>query len=337
MNNTRRNFIKATGLLGAASFMPLPSLAMDGTTTKTIAADCTLIPSETAGPFPLDLTANTFYLRQDIRESQQGVPLNLRLKVLGVTNCQPMSNVRVNIWHCNKDGVYSGYNTNNNPGDASSTFLRGYQITDAQGEVTFKTIFPGWYNGRITHIHFQVYVSSSYSAVSQLTFDIEQKNTLFTAHKDIYTKGNDPLTFSSDNIFSDGYTVQLATLTRNETTGEYESYMEIAVQGEGTLGVGHIEKENAKYFSLGQNYPNPYHKDISIPLTLHQSGRVVIELFDLNGKKLLVLHDNQLSEGDHTVSFTMDNLGLPVAPYLYQITFTNIHGTFTDIKMMTPQ
>lgn len=328
--------MKATGLLGAASFMPLPSLAMDGTTTKTIAADCTLIPSETAGHFPLDLTANTFYLRQDIRETQQGIPLNLRLKVLGVNNCQPMPNVRVNIWHCNKDGVYSGYNTNNNPGNANSTFLRGYQITDAQGEVTFKTIFPGWYNGRITHIHFQVYVSSSYAAVSQLTFDIEQKNALFTAHKDIYTKGNDPLTFSSDNIFSDGYTVQLATLTRNETTDEYESYMEIAVQGEGTLGVGHSEKENAKYFSLGQNYPNPYNKDIAIPITLRQSGEVLIELFDLNGNKLSVLHKNFLTEGEHIVPCNIQELGLPIAPYLYQITFTNNQGVFTDIKMMTP-
>lgn len=328
--------MKATGLLSAVSLMPIQSLAGDHSTSDGIAADCTLIPSETAGPFPLDLSSNTYYLRQDIRESQPGVPLQLRLKVVGVNNCQPMPNVRVNIWHCNKDGVYSGYNTNNNPGDANSTFLRGYQITDANGEVTFKTIFPGWYTGRITHIHFQVYVSSSYAAVSQLTFDLNEKNALFTAHKDIYTKGNDPLTFTSDNIFSDGYTVQLASLTFNNTTGEYESYMEIAVQGEGTLGIGHIEKENAKYFSLGQNYPNPYQNTTSIPFTLRQSGRVIIELFDLNGKKLFLLHDNHLSQGDHTVSFTMDNLGLPVAPYLYQITFTTIHGTFTDIKMMTP-
>src|SRR5690606_34097737 len=110
------------------------------------------------------------------------------------------------------DGLYSGYSQSNNPGQAGLTYLRGYQYTDANGEVDFLTIFPGWYIGRICHIHFQVHVSSSYSAISQLTFPIAAKNALYAAHAGIYTKGADPLTYSSDNIFSDGYQYQLATL-----------------------------------------------------------------------------------------------------------------------------
>ncbi|MEZ4687486.1 MAG: hypothetical protein R3B47_15900 [Bacteroidia bacterium] len=99
-----------------------------------------------------------------------------------------MQSVRVNIWHCNKDGLYSGYDGNNNPGQAGLTYLRGYQMTDANGEVEFITILPGWYNGRICHIHFQVYVSSSYAAISQLTFPIADKNAIYQANSTLYTK-----------------------------------------------------------------------------------------------------------------------------------------------------
>lgn len=84
----------------------------------------------------------------------------------------------MNIWHCDKDGLYSGYSQNNNQGQAGLTYLRGYQMTDASGNVEFVTIFPGcrW---RICHIHFQVYVSSVYAAISQSAFPLAEK-TRFT-------------------------------------------------------------------------------------------------------------------------------------------------------------
>src|SRR5262249_37807847 len=152
--------LKTTGLLGAASLLPFQKTLLK-------AADiCTLIPTETAGPFPLDLTANTFYFPQDIPETQQAVQFNLKLKIFGIGTCLPMPNLRVNIWHCSNVGLYSGYEQPGNVGQAGLTYLRGYQFTDANGEVEFITIFPGWYNGRICHIHFQVYVSSSYAAIS---------------------------------------------------------------------------------------------------------------------------------------------------------------------------
>ena len=115
------------------------------------------------------------FFRQDVREDEEGVQLNLRMKILGTDNCGPLPNVRVNIWHCSKDGWYSGYDGNNNPGQDGLTYLRGYQITDANGEVEFITILPGWYTGRICHIHFQVYVNSAYAAISQLTFPIARR------------------------------------------------------------------------------------------------------------------------------------------------------------------
>lgn len=146
MKKNRRDFIKATGLLGAASFLPLNNpLSMLNKADNF--GDCVLIPSETAGPFPLDLTDNTYYFRQDVREDRTGTLLKLKLKIIGLQNCLPMQNVRVNIWHCDRAGLYSGYynpiNTGSTPETANMKWLRGYQLTDANGEVEFITIFPG--------------------------------------------------------------------------------------------------------------------------------------------------------------------------------------------------
>ena len=119
-------------------------------------SNCVLVPSETPGPFPLDLTENTFFFRQDIREDRAGVPLRQKIRIVGADNCDPMPNVRVNIWHCDRDGDYSGYAA---MGSEGQNYCRGYQMTDANGECEFLTIFPGWYPGRTTHVHFQVHVS----------------------------------------------------------------------------------------------------------------------------------------------------------------------------------
>lgn len=324
----KRQFLKTTGLLGVSSLFPVGKLlaANVGTTPQA----CTLIPSETAGPFPLDLTANTFYFRQDVRETKEGVQLNLKMKIIGAQNCEPMQNVRVNIWHCDKDGNYSGYDS-----QAGQTYLRGYQITNANGEVEFITIFPGWYPGRTCHIHFQVYVSSSYAAISQLAFIDSAKNALYSENPSIYTKGTDPVSIASDGIFSDGYTYQLATLTPNAATGGYNSYLEVTVQGSGTSGVGYQEMQNAKQFVLGQNFPNPYTDVTSVPVTLHRPSEVTLELWDLMGKKVATIAEKALGAGDHIFDIELASLGLSAANYIYQLQVQNVSGNFGDCKMMT--
>lgn len=329
----RKDFIKNLGLAGLG--LTLPATTVLGKTFNKTKADCVLIPSETAGPFPLDLTANSTFFRTDIKESKTGVPLNVKLKILGLNNCGAMQNVRVNIWHCDKDGLYSGYDTNNNAGQAGLTYCRGYQMTDANGEVNFGTIFPGWYTGRICHIHFQVYVSSSYSAVSQLTFDVSTKNSIYSANSSLYTKGTDPMTLASDNIFSDGYAYQMATLTPNSTTGGYDAYLEITVNGSGTVGLGHIEKENAKHFSLNQNFPNPYQTQTTIPFVLHHNADVTMEIWDLSGKKVATIINDNLAQGEHSLLFNPSKYGLKAAGFIYQIEVKNAFGTFRDTKMMT--
>jgi protocatechuate 3,4-dioxygenase beta subunit len=331
----RREFIKTTGLLGAASLIPFGNVIAENNGSNKVAS-CTLIPTETAGPFPLDLTANTTFFRQDIRETKTGVQLNLRLKIIGDANCLPMQNLRVNIWHCDKDGLYSGYSQANNPGQAGLTYLRGYQFTDANGEVEFITIFPGWYTGRICHIHFQVYVSSHYAAISQLTFPVAVKQAIYAANPGLYSNGADPMTLATDNVFSDGYAFQMATLTPNTTTGGYDSYLEVTIQGSGvTTGIGHLEKENAKNFDLGQNYPNPYLNETTIPIYLELPSDVTLDLFDLQGRKVKTIERNGLSSGEYTFDLNMQRLGLPTANYAYQLTVKNSNGVFVGSKLMT--
>jgi len=201
----------------------------DSTTTTTgtgTAGSCAIIPQETQGPYPLlAILSNTAMVRQDITEGKTGVPLTLRLKLVNVNgNCAPIANAAVYIWHCDKDGVYSGYSTNTNGNTLGQTFLRGIQVSDANGEVTFTTIYPGWYAGRITHVHFQIYLADNLqvtaTATSQIAFP--QADTAAVYNSALYvSRGQNTSvpSFAADNVFSDGTTYQMATLTGDAANG----------------------------------------------------------------------------------------------------------------------
>lgn len=331
----KREFLKQTSLISAASLFSFGNIAAGSKRNLWDPNSCTLIPTETAGPFPLDLTENTSFLRSDIRETKTGVRLNLKLKIIGADNCLAMQNVRVNVWHCDKDGLYSGYSQTNNPGQSGLTYLRGYQFTDSNGEVNFITILPGWYTGRICHIHFQIYVSTTYAAISQLTFDVATKNAIYAANPSLYTKGADPMSISSDNIFSDGATLQTATLTANSTTGGYDSYLQVAVQRT-VSSIGNLERQTAQQFILRQNFPNPYTATTTVPFTLKKFADIVsLDLWDINGKKIKSLTRRHLTAGDYNFELNMPSLGISAGNYVYQLEVQNGDGLFRDCKMMT--
>lgn len=339
----RKDILKGLGVAGLASVLPISKTNAAIKNYSAIklreAGTCVLIPSETAGPFPLDLTANATFFRQDVRENKAGVQFNLKMKIIGVNNCEPMQNLRVNIWHCDKDGLYSGYDNSMNAGQAGLTYLRGYQMTDANGEVDFVTIFPGWYNGRICHIHFQVYVSSVYAAISQMSFDVATKNAIYAANSSVYTRGADPTALASDNVFSDGYNYQIATITPNSGTGGYDGYLEVAIQGSGnaTTGLGTLEPQTGGQFKLGQNFPNPYVDETTIPFTLTNPSNVKIELFDLQGKKVAEVKRTGLASGEQKIILNLNSLGIAKANYVYQLEVKNSSGTFRQCKLMTAE
>jgi protocatechuate 3,4-dioxygenase beta subunit len=129
---------------------------------ETGAVQCVLTPELTEGPFYIAGEK----LRRDIREGHSGTVLMLNLRVLNASTCRPVKGAAVDIWHADAAGNYSGFGG----GAGSRTFLRGIQKTDASGLAVFKTIYPGWYQGRAVHIHVRVHVGGSVVHTGQLFF-----------------------------------------------------------------------------------------------------------------------------------------------------------------------
>lgn len=200
------------------------------TTTTTSTGSCVLIPEETVGPYPLfnDIASAATYQRDDITEGKIGVPLKLTLNIVNVGNqCAPILTAMVYVWHCDKDGYYSGYNQSG-ADMRGQTFLRGVQTTDTSGRVTFNTIYPGWYPGRATHIHFRVYLGLALQATSQLAFPSAITSAVYSTPLYV-AKGQNPTTPSSDGIFSDGVSYQLPIVTANAATGGYDAELIVGI------------------------------------------------------------------------------------------------------------
>lgn len=131
---------------------------------------CVLTPEVTQGPYYFD----PGLVRADITEGRAGVPVTVRLQVVDA-GCKPLPGARVDIWHCDATGLYSNYAGQGD--DRSSpvstkgeTFLRGTQLADAKGVVSFRSIYPGWYRGRTTHIHFKVFLDRTTVLTGQIFF-----------------------------------------------------------------------------------------------------------------------------------------------------------------------
>lgn len=213
-----------------------------GSTGTTTTAACSVIPEETGGPYPGDGTnrnsngvANALILsgivRSDIRASvagatgvAQGIPLTIRLQLVNVgANCAAAAGAAVYLWHCTREGGYSMYSN----GIVNENYLRGVQEADSQGVVTFQTIFPGCYDGRMPHVHFEVYptlakASSASNRVktSQFTFPLTTMNEAYASSGYSASVSNlARISFASDNVFSDGTALQMASVTGNATQG----------------------------------------------------------------------------------------------------------------------
>jgi protocatechuate 3,4-dioxygenase beta subunit len=189
------------------------SSGSSGTTGGTSAAGCATTASETAGPYPdkLGMFNNAAFYRRDITEGRPGTPLTVVLTVVSADNgCAPVANATVEMWHCDAAGDYSEYSQ---PGfnGAGQTFLRGLQTTGANGQVTFTTIYPGWYAGRATHIHIEVFVNGASVKTTQMAFPESTSASVYITG--VYaSRGQNPTSNAADGIFSDGISTELATL-----------------------------------------------------------------------------------------------------------------------------
>lgn len=119
---------------------------------------CVITPQATQGPYWFDPKLE----RADITEGRAGVPLKIAFKVMDGAGCIPLADARVDIWHCDASGLYSGYAGQGPTGSTEGqTFLRGHQATGVDGVVRFETIYPGWYRGRAPHIHVKVFLDDA--------------------------------------------------------------------------------------------------------------------------------------------------------------------------------
>ena len=196
--------------------------------TVTASASCAVSLEGEEGPYFVDDSA-TGYNRVNIlsnldgTSTQTGIPLALTVYVFDAKNsCAPMANVQVDIWHCNADGVYSAESSEST---SSETWLRGYQLSDSTGKVTFTTIMPGWYSGRTTHIHLRLrstYDSTSNSGSNTMQFFFDQTilDTIDTTVAPYSSEGKNPITNATDRVYTteeDGTT--LLTLTGSAAAG----------------------------------------------------------------------------------------------------------------------
>jgi len=227
--------------------------AVDGEsifTGGTTVSSCSVIPTETGGPYPGDGTngpnvlTQSGIVRSDIRSSfgssgsnvAGGVVLTQTIQLVNTNaSCASLAGYAIYLWHCSANGLYSMYSS----GATTENYLRGVQQTDANGMVTFTTIVPGCYAGRVPHMHFEIYRSlanaatsgSSAIKTSQLTYDRATLTAFYAAAGSTYgnsAANNAAVTLATDGIFSDGYSTQLASLT-GSIGGGFSSALTVGV------------------------------------------------------------------------------------------------------------
>ena len=235
----RKEFLRGLGLIGIGS-LAIPIInscstddnSSDSSTNTdsssgsgSSSGDCSVTPSETAGPFPT-ITPSSL-VKSDITMDRTGVAFTIKIIIKNTNaSCAVLKDAIVDIWHCDKDGYYSEYGGTSMQSVNYTTvhFLRGRQTTDANGLVTFTSIFPGWYSGRATHIHVHIYNASGTSLlVTQIAFPEGTNSAVALVNASSangYTKGMSGYTYnSSDNVFSDSVANELAAITGSVSEG----------------------------------------------------------------------------------------------------------------------
>jgi protocatechuate 3,4-dioxygenase beta subunit len=212
-------FLSDCGGDGTASPASASSAASQaGASAATTNAQCVVTPAVTEGPYFVDERLNRSDIRADPASGvvRPGVLLDLTvvLSQIGAAGtCAPLAGALVDMWHCDALGVYSDISQQATVGQE---FLRGYQVSDANGTARFTTIYPGWYSGRAVHIHFKVRTNpdgpSGLEFTSQMFFD-ESLTDVVHAQAPYNSKGRRNTTLATDGIYQSGGTSLLVPLS----------------------------------------------------------------------------------------------------------------------------
>jgi protocatechuate 3,4-dioxygenase beta subunit len=208
---TRRgSLVKLGGLLatalGAAGWKAASSDGAGPAAVASGAVKCVLTPEQTEGPYYIAREK----VRRNITEGKPGTPLTLRAIVVDASTCRPIRNAAVDIWHADASGVYSGFGQ----GAGNRTFMRGIQRTNAKGLALFRTVYPGWYQGRTVHIHVKVHLGERVVHTGQLYFpdgvsDAIYRNAPYSSRRARTTRNAD------DAIYRNGGSRSLVSVRKN--------------------------------------------------------------------------------------------------------------------------
>lgn len=199
----------------------VPASAFEG------AAACTVTVAQTEGPYYIDVDK----IRRDITEGKPGTPLRVAARVVDTDGCTPIKDAVFEIWHCDAGGLYSGFEAastgRGGPGGGrgptdQTRYLRGAQVTDAEGVAVIDTIYPGWYPGRTVHIHAKVILSNRDLLTTQLYFDDATSDAVFRSK--VYKRG------ARVRNADDGIYRRETTLTLKEQGDGYLGLMTIGVR-----------------------------------------------------------------------------------------------------------
>jgi len=242
--------IQLIGCSGDTPTSPSATVADTTTTTTTTppptsSSTCSRVPEETAGPYPADgsngptVLSTSGVVRSDLRSSfgglngtADGVPLTVVLTIVSSTTCAPLAGRAVYLWHCDRPGRCSLYSS----GVTNQNYLRGVQEADASGRVTFTSVFPGCYSGRWPHIHFEVFPGLSAAAnvgnkvaTLQIALPKDACDAVYaTSGYESSVRNLAQVSLASDNVFSDGSALELATAI-GSPSGGYTATLTVAV------------------------------------------------------------------------------------------------------------
>jgi protocatechuate 3,4-dioxygenase beta subunit len=230
---SRRQHLKVLGLLPLAWVLPLPS-------ARAAELGCTLASQMTEGPYWVDEKLNRADITTNTTRSSvlNATPMTLDMQFYDsngqACGSNPAKGVQVDIWHCDAAGEYSDASGNGQSNTVGQTFLRGYQVTDASGRVSFKTIYPGWYSGRATHIHLRARIYSAagnttYNFVSQLFFSDTFTDAIYTATP-YNARGTRNTRNSNDSIYRSAST-PLELLLAQRSDGSVQAELAIGLAG----------------------------------------------------------------------------------------------------------
>jgi len=201
---TRASLMKAAGAAAAVAGLRELGVHSDDALARDSVA-CVLTPEQTEGPYYIAKEK----VRRNITDGRPGTPLTLRLTVVDASTCKPIKGAAVDIWHCDASGVYSGFGA----GRSSRTFMRGIQRTNADGVATFRTVYPGWYQGRTVHIHVKVHVRGNVVHTGQLYFSDRVTDAAY--RKTPYSnRPNRDVRNADDMVFRNGGKRSLLSLRR---------------------------------------------------------------------------------------------------------------------------